>query len=282
MATFKLKERYVRNGCITPDGKLALIGAEALTLWDLTTGQKRVLDERYHDVTAISITSDGRRAVSANYDRTIRVWDVQRGLYVPDVEMVDSGIRSIAVTPNGKSALFGCVAGWLRLWDLEGAKLLRTLRGHRHSGESEINSVSITPDGRTAISACHDTTLRLWDLEQGRCIRVLKPFNGDDIQSVKITPDGRRAISVGNDRKVRIWDLVHGRCISALAGCVFVIIENMPSRKHSLMQDTGYPDTLRLAPVGAIPLASPSAIAPRMPASFASYSSSSRSSMRGG
>ena len=53
----------------------------------------------------------------------------------------------------------GSQTGALKIWDLEAAKLNRTLTGHK----SGIKCTDFHPYGDFLASGSHDTTLKLWD-----------------------------------------------------------------------------------------------------------------------
>ena len=129
-------------------------------------------------MTGVAITPDGRRAVSASWDDTLRVWDLESG---PSVR-----------TLEGHS-------GWVNIAKtllVHHSRLIRTLEGHSNS----VTGVAITPDGRRAVSASDDNTLRIWDLESGQTIRTLEGHSGR-VSGVAITPDGRRAISASGTKR---------------------------------------------------------------------------------
>jgi hypothetical protein len=166
-------------------------------------------------VTGVIVTPDGRRAVSASTDETMRVWDLQTGkcLRVLKLPKDRSCIaESVSVTPDGRQAVS---AGYndrrLLVWDLETAACLRVLRGHT----AEVLSVNVTPDGRRVVSGSYDSTLRVWDLETGECLRVLEGHEGY-VNAISLTSDGRRAVSSSENQTVRVWDLETGDCLDTL------------------------------------------------------------------
>ena len=120
---------------------------------------------------------------------------------------------SIAIAPEGRTALSGSDDGTLKLWDLANGKELRTLTGH----SKEVTSVAIAPDGRTALSGSLDKTLKLWDLVSGKELRT---FTGHskEVLSVAIAPDGRTALSGSLDKTLKLWDLASGKELRTLTG----------------------------------------------------------------
>ncbi len=185
----------------------------------------RTLQGHSNGVNSVSVTSDGRRAVSASDDHTLRVWDLESGQCLRILDGHTGRVNSVSVTPDGLRAVSASgdfqktwqgidnerADNTLRLWNLESGECLRTLTGHT----MEVRSVSITPDGRRAVSGSEDTTLRLWDLESGECLRTLT-VHTMEVRSVSITPDGRRAVSGSADAALRVWDLEGGQCLRIL------------------------------------------------------------------
>ena len=78
------------------------------------------------------------------------------------------GVSSVAIAPDGRTALSGSDDRTLKLWDLATGKELRTFTGH----SEDVTSVAIAPDGRTALSGSGDKTLKLWDLASGKELRT--------------------------------------------------------------------------------------------------------------
>ena len=78
---------------------------------------------------------------------------------------------SVAIAPDGRTALSGARDKTLKLWDLATGKELRTFTGHSDG----VTGVAIAPDGRTALSASSDKTLMLWDFTRGVAQRAFEP-----------------------------------------------------------------------------------------------------------
>jgi WD40 repeat protein len=68
-------------------------------------------------VTAVAVSADGRRAVSAGDDRTLRVWDLAKGVGLASF-VSDSDITVLAVTPPGTRVIAGTAAGPVHLLEL--------------------------------------------------------------------------------------------------------------------------------------------------------------------
>lgn len=206
-------------------------------------------------VHSVSLTPDGRKAISAGHDATMRLWDVEGGESLATIEAHAITFDCASMTLDAKIAV---TAGWdrvLRVWSLDSRLCLKVLRGHT----GRICSLSITPDGRRAVSGSEDGTLRVWDLKTGECTRTISGLAGltsalgitadgnraflgfedgrlciwdlesgirlrvlaghtERICAVDVTPDGRKAVSGGFDLVLRVWDALSGRCLAILSG----------------------------------------------------------------
>lgn len=162
-------------------------------------------------VTEVSVTPDGRRAVSGSVDHTLRVWDLATGQCLHILEGHSEQTTGVHVTSDGRRAVSGSWDKTLRVWDLESGTCVRTLEGH----SGWVKSVSVTPDGGMAISGSADNSVRFWDLESGRCLRTLEGYDG----SVEwIAPNGREALLAGDGDTLRMLDLATGHSLRELAG----------------------------------------------------------------
>jgi WD40 repeat protein len=144
-------------------------------VWDLETGQDlRTLIGHTDSVRGVAITPDGRHAVSASSDNTLKVWDLVTGQELQTLIGHASHVNGVAVTPDGRRAMSASNDNTLEVWDLENGQELRTLTGH----SSGVFGVAVTPDGRRAVSASNDDTLKVWDLETGANIATFTCDSG--------------------------------------------------------------------------------------------------------
>jgi len=109
------------------------------------------------------VTPDGKRAVSASWEATLKVWDLKTGVAPRTLEGHSAPVNGVALTPDGERAVSASLDKTLKVWDLETGVALRTLEGHSDS----VYGVAVTPDGKRAVSASVDKTLKVWDLETG-------------------------------------------------------------------------------------------------------------------
>ena len=154
---------------VTPDGRgrLGVLGQDAQGLGPGDAARSCAPWTGHTDgVSGVAVTPDGRRAVSASWDNTLKVWDLR----ARPRSCAPSTGHTDAVNARGGDA--GRAAGRLRLRgpDPQGlgpgdaARSCAPSTGHTDA----VNAVALTPDGQRAVSASDDHTLKVWDLETRR------------------------------------------------------------------------------------------------------------------
>ena len=142
-----------------------------------------VLGRCSNGVSAVAVTPDGLRALSASYDGTLKIWDLWDGKESYTLTGHRKGVSAVEVTPDGNQAVSASWDCRLRVWDLEHGVEMSTLKGHT----DRVLVMSITPDGTKVVSTSADKTLRVWDLRTGR---LLGCFQTDsELFDCAITPD---------------------------------------------------------------------------------------------
>ena len=139
------------------------------TLHPPGTGLLRTLTGHSGSVKAVAVTPDGRLALSASMDQTLKVWELGSGRELRTLTGHAGGVRAVAVTPDGQRAVSASDDKTLKVWDLASGRELRTLTGH----SERVSAVAVTPDGQRAVSASEDQTLKVWELGSGRELRTL-------------------------------------------------------------------------------------------------------------
>ena len=65
----------------------------------------RTLKGHSGPVHAVAVTPDGRRAISASDDKTLRVWDLESGQSLRTLKGHTDWLTAVAVTPDGRRAI---------------------------------------------------------------------------------------------------------------------------------------------------------------------------------
>jgi WD40 repeat protein len=95
-------------------------------------------------VHGVAVTPNGRGAVSASSDNTLKVWDLETGCALPTLEGHSDSVGSVVVTADGKRAVSASRDKPLKVWDVGTGRALRTLKGHSDA----VDGVAVTADGK--------------------------------------------------------------------------------------------------------------------------------------
>jgi WD40 repeat protein len=75
-------------------------------------------------VNGVALNGDGRRAVSASDDHTLKVWDVDSGREVRTLEGHSDSVNGVALSGDGRRAVSASRDHTLKVWDVDSGKVL--------------------------------------------------------------------------------------------------------------------------------------------------------------
>jgi WD40 repeat protein len=119
-------------------------------------------------------------------------------------------VSAVAVL-DGSHVVSGSEDGMLRVWDLEGGKILQILE----EGTGAVTAVAVLAAGRI-ISGYADCMLRVWDLKSGQTIQTLAGHRAA-VTAVAVLAGGH-VVSGSDDGMLRVWDLESGQTLKTLKG----------------------------------------------------------------
>src|SRR5262249_50001283 len=132
-----------------------------------------------HDgaVVRVLFTADGKQALSASSDGTVRSWDVATGKELRVVRVgqpLETSTRAATATcldlsPDGKRALVGYADDLVALWDLKTGRQLWQTREHR----GQVVALACSRNGQAVLSGSYDGKLLLWNPADGTPVRAL-------------------------------------------------------------------------------------------------------------
>ncbi len=153
----------------------------------------------------MTFSPDGRHALSASMDKTLRLWDVQSGKEMRQFVGHTDFIHNASFSPDGRRIFSASKDGTVRLWEVGTGAEIRSFEKRW----AAVGGIAFSPDGRRALSNCDDG-LRLWDVGTGEEVRRITDAAG--FGTPVFTPDEHHAVSICDPRgKWSLWDLDTGK-----------------------------------------------------------------------
>jgi WD40 repeat protein len=119
-----------------------------------------------------------------------------------------NGPFKVAVSPSGRLAAVGDVAGRVWVWDLGAQRLAHRLE----PGGAAVTAVAFSPDDRTVVVGDKAGTVSIWVADEGSRISTLKAHDAA-VNFVHVVDGGRQLWTGGWDKTLRLYNLTTGRMI---------------------------------------------------------------------
>ena len=164
------------------------------------------------------VTADNRRLVAGCGDGRIRMWDLQSGELLLNLERNWSKIPAIALDPSCSTAVTSGRHGGLLRWDLETGRVVgasvppKGLSPGRLAERPDITTLSLTPDGKRIFSGNDSGGLCVWDAVSLQPLRRFRKGKAGSALLTLVPPEGV-GLSVREGYPgvlVQCWDLDTG------------------------------------------------------------------------
>ncbi|KAF1744028.1 hypothetical protein MXB_2289 [Myxobolus squamalis] len=184
-----------------------------MIMWKLYSENNEICGEMFksltghnHFVSDCAISKDGGFIVSSSWDKTLRLWDIERCVTKRIFNGHTNDVMSVAFSGDNRQIVSGSRDSTVRLWNtLAVQKFVFEEKGHIDC----VSSVLTLPQSSSLsiVSSGWDRVIKFWSLKPAKC---QKTFSGhtNAINSISICPDGSLMASGSKDGSINVWNLI--------------------------------------------------------------------------
>ncbi|XJO75226.1 hypothetical protein BDV3_005936 [Batrachochytrium dendrobatidis] len=219
----------------SPDTILSASRDKTVIVWRLTRDDSnygvpyRSLTGHNHFVSDVVISSDGQFALSASWDKTLRLWDLSTGKTTRQFVGHTNDVLSVSFSPDNRQIVSGSRDKSIKLWNTLGECKYNIIE----DGHSEwVSCVKFSPNplNPVIVSSGWDKLVKVWDLSKGK-LKTNHYGHTGYINTITISPDGSLCASGGKDGVTMLWDLNDGKHLYSLeAGDIISALVFSPNR----------------------------------------------------
>ncbi len=170
---------------------------------------------------AVAFSPDSRYAAAgweygAEESGNLRVWDVQSGAPIAELDCLTDHVFSLAFSPNLKYLACGGFMG-IVLFDTTTWTRLRTmpvgidnLEAEGYIGTGDVYNVMFTPDSRYLLSQSYSGA-RFWNVRTGELARWF--WQEEETDGAFLSPDPHIVLTAGKTQGVWLWDIQTGHAL---------------------------------------------------------------------
>jgi len=203
-----------------PDLVLSGSRDKTIILWNITRDEvsygvpKRILTGHNHFIEDIAISSDSEHAISASWDKTLRLWNLGTGKTIRQFNSHEKDVLSVSFSPDNRQIISSSRDKTIKLWNTIG-ECKSTLTEDGHTEWVSCVAFSPNPETPLIVSCGWDKVVKVWDLSSGK-LRTNHYGHQGNINAVTISPDGSLCASGGKDGVTMLWDLNDGKHLYSL------------------------------------------------------------------
>lgn len=177
----------------------------------------------------VNISRDGRLAVSASSDCSVRLWELRTGNCIAQFKGHQRPVFAVEFSPNDECLVTASKSyflsskdadQFLRLWQVKGAKQIHNFKKF----EGGVSALTFSQDGvklfvanTESIADKGATFIQVLDVRSGGHLQSLSGHS-DVVTCMAVFGGGRFLLSGSRDATLKVWNVRNGECLKTLQG----------------------------------------------------------------
>lgn len=160
------------------------------------------------------ISSDGQFALSASWDKTLRLWDLATGRTTRQFVGHTGDVMSVAFSGDNRQIVSASRDKTIKLWNTIG-ECKFNISEDCHSEWVSCVRFSPNVNNPVIVSCGWDKMVKVWNLSTCK-LRTNHLGHSGYVNTVTVSPDGSLCASGGKDGITMLWDLNDGKHLYSL------------------------------------------------------------------
>uniref|UniRef100_A0A9J8B8Z8 Apoptotic protease-activating factor 1 n=1 Tax=Cyprinus carpio carpio TaxID=630221 RepID=A0A9J8B8Z8_CYPCA len=211
--------RTVHHCQFTDDGETLVTSSEDTTVrvWKWRTGEYLVLEGHKEPVRKFHLlnNSTSSHMFSWSFDGTVKVWDLNRGQMLQDLECHKGAVLSCDVSSDRHLFATTSADRTAKVWSNASWEMTFLLKGHKDC----VRSCRFSWDNKRLATGDDNGEIRLWSMLDGALLKIcsrdtkdsMDSFHGGWVTDLQFSPDNRVLVSTGG--YIKWWSVETGEAL---------------------------------------------------------------------
>lgn len=206
----EMKLDRTRAVALSSNGAVAISATgSSLSTWDTVGGGLKKLGSHKGSIWAVSISVDGKFAVSGGADNTVKLWNVVSGTLINTLEGSSAAVQAVAVSADNRLVIAGGDDRSVRIWRADTGALVHTFTGSM----PDMPALSASRDGSILLHSSTPNRVAALDTRTGRLINSFALAT--PAAAVALSPDGKRTAIGTAKGEISLWEVHSGQKLFA-------------------------------------------------------------------